>query len=79
MAGIRVVSVAPGGPAAQAGLRPGDVIVAAGGQPIEGASQLVSAVERTGVGSALVLTVSRAGQVLQLQVIPADLGGLSRG
>jgi len=79
MAGIRVVSVAPGGPAAQAGLRPGDVIVAAGGQPIEGASQLVSAVERTGVGNALVLTVSRAGQVLQLQVIPADLGGLSRG
>jgi S1-C subfamily serine protease len=77
--GVRVVSVAPGGPAAQGGLRPGDVIVAAGGQTLEGASQLVTAVERTGVGNGLALTINRAGQVLQLQVTPADLGRLSRG
>jgi S1-C subfamily serine protease len=77
--GVRVVSVVPGGPAAKGGLRPGDVIVAAGGQTLEGASQLVTAVERTGVGNGLALTVNRAGQVLQLQVTPADLARLSRG
>jgi len=77
--GIRVSSVAAGGPAAQAGLRPGDVIVAAAGQRMRTPSELVAAVERTGVGNPLPLTVSRSGSQLQLQVIPVDLGALRRG
>ncbi|MBM5800073.1 MAG: PDZ domain-containing protein [Cyanobacteria bacterium K_DeepCast_35m_m2_023] len=76
--GIRVASVAPGGPAARAGLRPGDVIVAVSGQPIQQASQLVTAVERAGVGQALSLSVLRGGSEVQLQVTPVDLGGLGR-
>jgi S1-C subfamily serine protease len=78
-AGVRVASVAAGGPAAQAGLRQGDVITAAAGQPIQSASQLVAAVERAGVGNPLQLTVNRQGSVLQLQVIPADLGAQRQG
>jgi S1-C subfamily serine protease len=76
--GVRVASVAAGGPADQAGLRIGDVITAAAGQPIQNASQLVAAVERTGVGRPLVLTVNRGGSVLQLQVVPLDLGRVGR-
>jgi S1-C subfamily serine protease len=76
--GVRVVSVAAGGPAAQAGLRTGDVITAAAGQPIQAANQLVTAVERTGVGRPLALTVNRAGAVLQLQVVPVDLATIGR-
>jgi len=77
--GIRVVSVAPGGPAAVAGLKSGDRIVAAAGQAVQQPGQLVSAVERTGVGKPLQLMVSRNGSVLQLQVIPGELGAPRRG
>ncbi len=72
--GARVVSVAPNGPAARAGLRQGDVVVAAGGQPVQGPSQLVAAVERAGVGRSLTLTVNRGGTTLQIAVTPAQLG-----
>ena len=73
-AGVRVVSVAPNGPAARAGLRQGDVVVAAGGQPVQSPSQLVAAVERAGVGRPLSLTVNRGGTELQVAVTPAQLG-----
>jgi putative serine protease PepD len=72
------VSIAAGGPAAQAGLRTGDVITAAAGQPIQAASQLVAAVERTGIGRTLTLTVNRGGGTLQLQVVPVDLATVGR-
>jgi S1-C subfamily serine protease len=77
-AGIKVVSVVPGGPAAAAGLRPGDVIVAAAGQPLRQPGQLVSAVERTGVGNGLSLTLQRNGAELQIRVVPVDLATLNR-
>ena len=76
--GVRVVSVAAGGPAARAGVRTGDVITAAAGQPIQAANQLVAAVERTGVGRTLALTVNRDGTVLLLQVVPVDLATVGR-
>ena len=76
--GVKVVSVAAGGPAARAGLKPGDVIVAAAGQTITSANQLVNAVERTGVGNPLVLVISRNGSRQELQVVPIDLGAMRR-
>ncbi|MFM7547517.1 MAG: trypsin-like peptidase domain-containing protein [Cyanobacteriota bacterium] len=72
--GARVVSVAPNGPAARAGLRQGDVVVAAAGQPVQNPSQLVAAVERAGVGRPLSLTVNRGGSELEVSVTPAQLG-----
>ena len=60
-------------PAERAGLRPGDGVVTAGGQPVDKPSQLVAAVERAGVGKPLVLTVSRSGRQEQLTVVPADM------
>ena len=72
--GARLVTVAPGSPAAQAGLRPGDVVLAAGGRPVTGPSQFIAAVEKGGVGRPLVLTINRSGQVQQVEVVPAEMG-----
>ena len=72
--GARLVSVATGSPAARAGLRPGDVVLAVGGRPVMGPSQFIAAVERGGVGRPLVLTINRSGQVQQVEVVPAEMG-----
>ena len=72
--GVRVMSVQAGSPSARAGLQQGDVIVAVGGQPIASPSQLVAAVERAGVGGTLPLSVNRAGRMLQITVVAAQLG-----
>jgi S1-C subfamily serine protease len=74
--GAVVRSVMPAGPAAQAGLRPGDVITAAAGQPVRDPAQLTQLVESNGVGRPLGLTVQRQGQTLQLQVTPVELSSL---
>ncbi|MCP9891546.1 trypsin-like peptidase domain-containing protein [Cyanobium sp. Aljojuca 7D2] len=73
--GVRVMSVQSGSPAARAGLQQGDVIVAVGGQTIANPPQLVAAVERAGVGGSLPLSVNRTGRVVQITVVPAQLGG----
>ncbi|MDP4682402.1 MAG: PDZ domain-containing protein, partial [Cyanobium sp. MAG_216] len=71
--GVRVMAVQASSPAARAGLQKGDVIIAVGNQPIASPSQLVTAVERAGVGGSLALRVSRAGNLMQLTVVPAQL------
>jgi serine protease Do len=60
--GALVAAVAPNGPAAKAGLKPGDVIVAANGRPIRGVHDLPQLVERASVGSTFMLTVRRHGR-----------------
>ena len=71
--GARVRSLQPEGPAARAGLRPGDVIVAANGSRISNPQQLISAVERVGVGQPLNLTVQRDGALRRFDLIPTEL------
>jgi S1-C subfamily serine protease len=74
--GALVVRLMPNGPAAQAGLRPGDLITAAGGKPVEGADQLQRIVESGQVGDRLNLTVVREGQTRQVVV---RLGEMNNG
>ncbi|MEB3303006.1 MAG: trypsin-like peptidase domain-containing protein [Cyanobacteriota bacterium] len=71
--GARVVAVQPGGPAAAAGLRPGDVITGVDGARITSPSDVINAVERSGVGRPLRLTILRAGQSLQVPVTPGEM------
>ncbi|MFM7268557.1 MAG: trypsin-like peptidase domain-containing protein [Cyanobium sp.] len=71
--GVVVSSLQPGGPAERAGLRAGDVIVAAGGRGVDGPSQLVAVVEKAVVGQPLALRVQRAGENLELRVVPGEL------
>jgi S1-C subfamily serine protease len=54
--------VTPGGPAAQAGLRVGDVVIKLGSQPIPNAYSLLDAVRSLAPGSRVVATFIRHGQ-----------------
>jgi S1-C subfamily serine protease len=76
VAGAKVRSVMAGGPAARAGVQPGDVITAVGDQPVRDPAQLTQLVERNGVGRPMALRLRRSGQVLQLQVTPVELSSL---
>ncbi|HML56455.1 MAG TPA: ChaN family lipoprotein [Solidesulfovibrio magneticus] len=64
-----VTAVAPGSPAAKAGLLPGDAVIAAGGHPADNLSVLhKAAIEAVKDGKALSLTVSRAGETLAIDI-----------
>src|SRR5262249_10618713 len=68
---VPITSVAPIGPAAAAGLRPGDRIVKVAGKPALGPGMLPSAVEFARVGEPLALSLVRDDQALAAVVRPA--------
>jgi putative serine protease PepD len=53
--------VVPGGPADEAGLEAGDVILAIDGEPVEGSSELIVAIRSRRPGETITLTVRRDG------------------
>ena len=68
----RVGVAEPGLPAAEAGLRPGDIVRAIDGQPVRGFEDITPLVrDRAGVPT--VLLVERDGQPLQLSLTPARM------
>ena len=66
--GALVASVAPGGPAASAGLKPSDVILKFDGQPVDTMRSLPRAVASTLIGKAVDVEVQRSGEVIHLTV-----------
>jgi len=68
--GLLVARVEPGGPAGRAGVRVGDVLLAAGGEPLEATYDLVRVVGRTPAGEPLTLRLLRDGETLALEVRP---------
>lgn len=77
--GAVVRQVVPGSPAEDAGLEPRDVIIAYQGQPVQSTSQLISLVQRTRVGSEVVLRVWRADKILEINALIAEGSLLSQG
>ena len=71
--GALVASVADGGPAKEAGLRPGDVIVEYDGHTIGRSDELPRLVAETRVGRDVALTVVRDGKTLTLRAKIAKL------
>jgi Lon-like protease len=72
--GVQVARILPGTPAAEE-LRPGDVIRAIDGAPVEVEAQLRDAIGAATVGTALRLEVHRGGEVLQIEVAPELIQG----
>jgi membrane-associated protease RseP (regulator of RpoE activity) len=86
-AGVLVAGVVSGSPAQMAGLRAGDIITRAGGEPVETAADLARAVRHAKGGDSLKLEISRDRAATQVTVKvekrPAydyefDLGDLGR-
>jgi serine protease Do len=66
--GVVLADVRPGGPAAVAGLRPGDVVVALDGKPMENGRQLQVGLYRRKIGDVVTLDLLREGQPLSAKV-----------
>jgi serine protease Do len=62
-----------GGPAAQAGMQAGDVVVSFDGKPVENTEQLVQMVVGTAPGKTVPVQVIRAGKPVTLNVTVAEL------
>ena len=68
--GIIITGVLQGGPAAKAGVVPGDVIVAIAGKPVEDVTQLLAQVAALKPGVSTQFLVQRKKQVLQIAITP---------
>jgi S1-C subfamily serine protease len=71
--GALVIRVIPDTPAAESGLRRGDVIVKVDDQPVVSADTLQTQVDDSRVGQTLKLTVKRGSQTQQIRVSTAEL------
>jgi S1-C subfamily serine protease len=73
--GVEVVQVVEGSPAAEAGLRPEDLVVELDGSPVAdvGDIQRLMVVEK--IGAPVPVRVLRGGQELELALVPAELDG----
>jgi serine protease Do len=70
--GIVVEDVAPGSPAAKAGLQPGDVITEVNGQPVRSGPDLVNPIAQTPVGQSVQLGFIRDKQTREVTATVAD-------
>lgn len=66
--GVLVEAVAQNGPAAKAGIKPDDIIVAMNDRPVKNGDELVNKVADLPIGSRALLTVDRDGKRLDFKV-----------
>lgn len=71
--GVEVVEILEDSPAADAGLRPEDVIVEVDGEPIDDVGDLQRLMSGERIGRELVLRIDRAGQAMQIEIVPREL------
>ncbi|RCX07613.1 S1C family serine protease [Extensimonas vulgaris] len=69
--GVLITGVLQGGPAARAGLRPGDVILQIDGKPVANVSELLTTVAALKPGTPSTFTLQRGDATLELKVVPA--------
>jgi len=69
---IRISEVMAGGPAAQAGLLAGDLVLSVDGTAIEGADDLIRLLNAERIGRETVVTILRGGAVEKKAVLPVE-------
>jgi CHAT domain-containing protein len=72
--GVLLTAVVPGGKAAQAGLRPNDVLLRYTGQELKGPGDLPPLLQAAGDGKPVPVTIWREGKELHKKVPPGKLG-----
>jgi S1-C subfamily serine protease len=72
-AGIEVVEVVGGSPAARAGLRPEDLIVAVDGEPMADVGDLQRLMVADRIGRGVEVELVRDGSFLKIDLIPREL------
>ena len=75
---VQVASVGIGTPAAEAGVRPGDLILAVGPRPVDSMASVLEAVELAPIGEEVSLTLERQGRRIEVKVktraVPMPMG-----
>jgi S1-C subfamily serine protease len=71
--GLRVVEVVPGSPAGTAGLYLGDILLTAGGRPVESVQALQRLMLGPAIGVNLPITVLRRNAFVDVVTVPAEM------
>jgi serine protease Do len=74
--GVYVDSVVAGGPASQAGVLAGDVIISANGQALTDRSEFMEIIEASHIGDTIAVEVYRNGETLRLDIVLGDKGAM---
>lgn len=74
--GVYVASVVAGGPASQAGLLAGDVIVSANGQALTDRTEFMDIIDGSGIGDTITVEVFRGGETLTFDIVLGDKGAM---
>jgi serine protease Do len=77
--GVLLIKVRPGGPAAKAGLKEEDIIVALNGKPVKDGDDLVGRVSDLAIGTQADVTVDRDGKTLSFKVAIQDRSEVFKG
>ena len=71
--GVEIVEILPGGPAARAGLRAEDIVVALAGEPVTRVGDLQRLLTGEAIGRDLAVSIVREGAELALKLVPDEL------
>jgi S1-C subfamily serine protease len=74
-AGLEVVEVIPGSPAARAGIRREDLLVEVDGKPVADAGDLQRLMVTEAIGRPVGVRVFRNGELVELRLVPVELEG----